>query len=93
MEVKVEILLLDKKTNFSMWQVKLRAILAQMELEDAMFEEMPRRWTDQRWSKCNRKVLTQIHLHLSNEILRDFCKETSPYKLWLQLEEICMAKR
>ena len=92
MAAKVEIPLLDKKTNFSMWQVKMRAILAQMELEDALFEEMPRRWTDERWSKCNRKALTQIHLHLSNEILRDVHKETSAYKLWLQLEEICMAK-
>ena len=63
-----------------------------MELEDALFEEMPRRWTDERWSKCNRKALTQIHLHLSNEILRDVHKETSAYKLWLQLAEIFMAK-
>ena len=45
-KAKVEILLLDKKTNFSMWQVKMRAILAQMELEDFLFEEMPRRWTE-----------------------------------------------
>ena len=81
MAAKVEIPLLDKKTNFFMWQVKMRAILTQMELEDALFEEMPRRWTDERWSKCNRKALTQIHLHLSNEILRDVHKETSAYKL------------
>ena len=59
---KVEIPLLDKKINFSMWQVKMdfsRAILARMELEDALFEEILRRWTGQRWSKCKRKALTQ----------------------------------
>ena len=38
------------------------------------------------------KALTQIHLHLLNEILGDVYKETSTYKLCIQLEKILRAK-
>ena len=70
----------------------MHAILALMELEDAIFEEMHRRWSKQREYKCNHKVLTQLYLHLSNEHLCDVHEETFTYKLWLQLEEMCMEK-
>ena len=45
--VKYDILLLDRNTRFSLWQVKMRAVLAQMDLDDALlgFDKMPASWT------------------------------------------------
>ncbi|KAF3667519.1 hypothetical protein T459_12964 [Capsicum annuum] len=69
--MKYDILLLDRNTRFSLWQVKMRVVLAQMNLDDALlgFEKMPSSWTDEDKRRKDRKALSQIHLHLSNQIL------------------------
>ena len=59
----------------------MRALFAQIEMEHSVFEEMSKRWSKQRWWKYNDKALTQIHLHLSNEILYDVHHETSANNL------------
>ncbi|PHT46325.1 Nuclear transcription factor Y subunit C-4 [Capsicum baccatum] len=69
--MKYDILLLDHNIKFSLWQVKMRDVLAQMDLEEALlgFDKMPSSWTDEdKWRK-DQKALSQIHLHLSNQIL------------------------
>ena len=40
--IKYDIPLLDRNTRFSLWQVKMRAVLAQMDLDDALlgFDKM-----------------------------------------------------
>ena len=45
--MKYDILLLDRNTKFSLWQVKMLAILAQMELDYTLlgFDKMPSSWT------------------------------------------------
>ncbi|KAF3680565.1 hypothetical protein FXO38_02235 [Capsicum annuum] len=51
--------------------VKMRDVLAQMDLDDALlgFDKMPSLWTDEdKWRK-DQKALSQIHLHFSNQIL------------------------
>ena len=40
----------------------------------------------------DRKALSQIHLHLSNQILQDVLKEKTTDVLRLKLEELCMKK-
>ena len=92
--MKYDIPLLDRNTRFSLWQVKMRAVLAQMDLEDALLgaDKMPSSWTDEQKQRSDRKALSQIHLHLSNQILQDCLKEKTAAALWLRLEQLCMTK-
>ncbi|KAG8499626.1 hypothetical protein CXB51_006086 [Gossypium anomalum] len=92
--LKYEIPLLDRNTRFALWQIKMQAVLAQMDLEDALLGigKMPSTLTDEEKKRKDRKALTQLHLHLSNEILQDVMKEKTAAALWKRLEQICMSK-
>ncbi|CAA7399345.1 unnamed protein product [Spirodela intermedia] len=90
--MKIELPQLDKKTNFTLWQIRMRAVLAQLDLEDMLFSTMSTLWTEEQKKLADCKALSQIRLHLSNDILQDVSKGTSVHILWLRLEEICMEK-
>ncbi|KAG8486938.1 hypothetical protein CXB51_020500 [Gossypium anomalum] len=92
--LKYEISLLDRNTKFALWQIKMQAVLEQMDLEDALLgiDKMPSTLTDEEKKRKDRKALTQLHLHLSNEILQDVMKEKTTTALWKRLEQICMSK-
>ena len=49
----------------------MRAILMQMDLEEALLasNKMSSSWIEEEKKKKDNKVMTQIHLHLSNDIL------------------------
>jgi hypothetical protein len=48
-------------------------------------------WTDE--EKCkDRKTLSLIQLHLSNDIMQECMQEETIATLWLKLESICMSK-
>ncbi|KAG8501650.1 hypothetical protein CXB51_004779 [Gossypium anomalum] len=72
----------------------MQAVLAQMDLEDALLgiDKMPSTLTDEEKKRKDQKALTQLHLHLSNEILQDVMKEKTAAALWKRLEQICMSK-
>ncbi|KAG8499425.1 hypothetical protein CXB51_005933 [Gossypium anomalum] len=65
-----------------------------MDLEDALLgiDKMPSKLTDEEKKRKDRKALTQLHLHLSNEILQDVMKEKTAAALWKRLEQICILK-
>ncbi|KAG8498774.1 hypothetical protein CXB51_005214 [Gossypium anomalum] len=92
--LKYEILLLDRNTRFALWQIKMQAVLTQMDLEDALLgiDKMPSTLTDKEKKRKDRKALTQLHLYLSNKILQDVMKEKTVAALWKRLEQICMSK-
>ncbi|KAG8498113.1 hypothetical protein CXB51_007338 [Gossypium anomalum] len=92
--LKHEILLLGRKTRLTLWQIKMQAVLLQMDLEDALLgiDKMPSILIDKEKRRKDRKALTQLHLHLSNEILQDVMKEKTATALWKRLEQICMSK-
>ncbi|PHU07815.1 hypothetical protein BC332_24304 [Capsicum chinense] len=59
-------------------KVKMWAVLAQIDLDDTLlgFDKMPSSWTNEdKWCK-DQKALSQIRLHLSNQILQNVLKET-----------------
>jgi len=92
--VKYDLPLLDWDTRFSLWQVKMRAVLSQTDLDDALdgFDKKDSStWTDEEKRK-DRKAKSHIHLHLSNNILQEVLAEKSAAALWLRLESICMSK-
>jgi len=86
---------LDYKTRFSLWQVKMRAILAQsQDLDDALEgfgKKKKDEWTTEE-KRRDRKALSLIQLHLSNDILQEVLQENHAAELWLKLESICMSK-
>ncbi|KAG8489614.1 hypothetical protein CXB51_017589 [Gossypium anomalum] len=92
--LKYEISLLDCNTRFALWQIKMQVVLAQMDLEDALLgiDKMPSTLTDEEKKRKDRKALTQLHLHLSNENLQDVMKEKTVAALWKRLEQICISK-
>lgn len=47
--MKIDILFLDRNTRFLLYQVKMRAILTQMDLDDAPleFDKMFSTWTEE----------------------------------------------
>lgn len=90
--LKYEISLLDRNTRFSLWQVKVRAVLAQMNLDDVLlgFDRMPANLSMEEKQRKDRKALAQIQLHLSNNLLEDVLKEKTVAALWLKLKQLCM---
>ena len=89
-----EIPLLDSSTKFSFWKVKMRAMLAHMDLDDALLglDKMSSSWTEEEKKHNDRKALSQIHLHLSNQILQEVLKEKTTTALWVKLKKLCMIK-
>jgi hypothetical protein len=92
--VKYDLPLLDWDTRFSLWQVKMQAVLSQTDVDDALdgFRKKDvKTWTDEERCK-DRKALPHIHLHLSNDILQEVLTEKTAAALWLKPESICMSK-
>ena len=94
MSMKFDLPPLDYNTRFALWQVKMRAVLAHPDLDDAL-EKFGKAdqvtWTPEEVRK-DRKAMSLIHLHLSNNILQEVLKEKTAAALWLKLESICMSK-
>jgi hypothetical protein len=71
--MKFDLPLLDYKTRFSLWQVKMRAILAQIQDLDEALEKFggksSKDWSNEEKRK-DRKALSLIQLHLCNDILQ-----------------------
>ncbi|KAG8473469.1 hypothetical protein CXB51_035771 [Gossypium anomalum] len=80
--LKYEISLLDRNTRFALWQIKMQAVLAQMDLEDALLgiDKMPSTLTDEEkkqktaaalWKRleqiCMSKTLTS-KLHMKQRL-------------------------
>uniref|UniRef100_I1QDR3 Retrovirus-related Pol polyprotein from transposon TNT 1-94 n=1 Tax=Oryza glaberrima TaxID=4538 RepID=I1QDR3_ORYGL len=93
--LKYDLPLLGYKTRFSLWQVKMLAVLVQISDLDEALESFRKKksteWTAEEKRK-DRKALSLIQLHLSNDILQEVLQEKTAAKLWLKLESICMSK-
>ncbi|CAN6278364.1 unnamed protein product [Urochloa humidicola] len=93
--MKYDLPLLDYKTRFSLWQVKMRAVLAQThDLDEALDNFGKKSGTDltDDEKRKDRKALSLIQLHVSNDILQEVLQEKTAAALWDKLESICMAK-
>src|SRR6266542_3591794 len=92
--LKYDIPLLDRDTRFSLWQVKTRAVLAHTDLDDAIdcLDSKPKTSWSTDENKNDSKALSQIYLHLSNNILQEVLQEKTAAALLLKLESICMSK-
>ncbi|KAK1670861.1 hypothetical protein QYE76_059020 [Lolium multiflorum] len=86
---------LDYTTRFSLWQVKMRAILTQSsdldEALDGFGKKDAKSWTDDEKRK-DRKAFSLIQLHLSNNILQEVLAEKSAAALVVETESIACPK-
>ncbi|KAK1649736.1 hypothetical protein QYE76_067541 [Lolium multiflorum] len=93
--LKFDLPQLDYTTRFSLWQVKMRAILTQSsdldEALDGFGKKDAKTWIDEEKRK-DRKAFSLTQLHLFNNILQEVLSEKSAAALWLKLESICMSK-
>ena len=93
--MKFDLPALYYKTRFSLWQVKMRAILAQSndldESLDKFSDKAQSAWSEAEKRK-DRKALSLIQLHLSNDILQEVLQEKTAAALWAKLESISMSK-
>lgn len=84
--MKYNISFLNRNTRLSLWQMKTRVVLAQMDLDETSleFDKMLSIWLMEEDLRIERPI-SQIHLHLSDHNLRDVLKERSVVILWLKL--------
>ena len=87
--VKFDLPLLDYNTRFSLWQVKMRGILAHNHDYDEALDKFGNKrkadWTPEEIRK-DQKALALIQLHLSNDILQEVLEEKIAAELWLKLD-------
>ena len=92
--MKFDIPKLDRNTRFPLWQVQMRDVLIQLELDEALLgvDKMPATLSADEKIKKDLKAQSQIRLHLSHDVLQDVLKETSAAAIWLKLEQLLMTK-
>ena len=66
-----------------------------MDLDETLLglDKTPSSLTKEEKENKDRKVLSQIHLHLSKQVLQDVLKEKTAEALWMKLEELCKTKK
>lgn len=82
------------RNDFSMWRLKMRALLVQNGLEEALAGEEKMSET----LKANEKkdILAKAHsaliLSLGDKVLQEVSKETTAAAIWVRLEHLYMTK-
>lgn len=85
---KFEIEKFTGKNSFSLWHIKMRAILVQQGLVKALDgkEKLPSSLTSKQKDEVMEKAHSAILLNLGDEVLREVVDVTTAPKLWLSLE-------
>ena len=94
MSGKYEIEKFNRKINFGLWQVKMRAILVGKQCVKALLGKSKKleSMTEERFDEMDEKALSLIQLSLSDEVLREVLKEETAAGIWLKLESLYMTK-
>ena len=94
MTTKYEIEFFNGKNDFSLWRVKIRAVLVQQGLLKALNgkQALPESMSDEDKDDLLERAHSAIQLSLSDEVLREVAEETSAASLWLRLESLYMTK-
>ena len=84
----------DRNVNFSMWRLKMEAILIQDGCELALqgVEEKPSEMTLQEFAELDKRARSGIILNLAYEVLAEVAAETTAKGMWDSLKAIYMKK-
>ncbi|KAL5791041.1 hypothetical protein ACOSQ2_005929 [Xanthoceras sorbifolium] len=85
---KFDIEKFDRNMSFTMWQVKMCAILIHNGLHQALLgkDKLPNTIDEAKKQEMDDKALASIQLCLSNEVLREVMQEKTAKDLWDKLE-------
>jgi hypothetical protein len=77
--IKLNIEKFDRNTNFSLWHVKIKAILIQNGVHKALEgdERKPIGLSEAKWEEMDAKAFSAIQFSLSNEVLREVVEEVT----------------
>ncbi|KAL5757330.1 hypothetical protein ACOSP7_019941 [Xanthoceras sorbifolium] len=91
---KFDIEKFDRNMSFTMWQVKMRAILIHNGLHQALLgkDKLPSIMDEAKKQEMDDKALASIQLCLSNEVLREVMQEKTAKDLWDKLESLYVTK-
>ena len=94
MLTKFEVEKFDGRNNFSLWHIKMRALLVQQRLSKVLkgIEALLTTMSDEENDELMEKTHSAILLRLGNEVLREITNEDIVAKLWLKLESLHMTK-
>ena len=91
--IRMEINKFDGKSNFSLWQARVKDVLIQQGLIDALLcDEKPTTMEVRDWKRLQMQAVSTIRMYLTDEVVIHVLSETSPTVLWSKLEELYMAK-
>jgi len=83
----------DGHNSFSLWRVKMRALLAQQGLYMTLWKDkLPTTMKKDDQEELDIKALSAIQLCLSDEVLQEVVDEMTAIELWLRLESLYMTK-
>ncbi|KAJ9563977.1 LOW QUALITY PROTEIN: hypothetical protein OSB04_009137 [Centaurea solstitialis] len=88
-------IMIDKftgKNNFSLWRIKMRALLKQQGIWTPLSGERPDEMTESEFAKQDEKAHSTILLSLADEVIYEVADEESAASLWLKLESLYMTK-
>ncbi|GJW39229.1 hypothetical protein Tco_0065074 [Tanacetum coccineum] len=80
------------KSNFSLWRIKIRALLKQQGIWAPISGKKPADMTDANYNLQEEKAHSTILLCLSDEVLDEVGDEETAAGVWKKLETIYMAK-
>ncbi|KAL5764810.1 hypothetical protein ACOSQ2_017404 [Xanthoceras sorbifolium] len=89
---KFEVMKFDRKINFTLWQVRMHAVLVQSGVQKALKGVKPSDMKDADWENIDEKVRSAIQLSLSNKVLREVSSEKTTKALWEKLESLYLKK-
>ena len=82
------------KNDFGLWRLKMRALLVQQGLQDALLGEknLPSTMQEKQKIELLEKAHSAIILSLGDTVLREVAKAESTAEVWLKLESLYMTK-
>ncbi|KAL5774200.1 hypothetical protein ACOSP7_011757 [Xanthoceras sorbifolium] len=89
---KFEVVKFDRKINFTLWQVRMRAVLVQSGVQKVLKGDKPPDMKDADWEDIDEKARSAIQLSLSDEVLREVISEKTTKALWEKLESLYLKK-
>ena len=80
--------------NFSMWQIRMNAILTQNGLKKALLgrKKKSQEMKEETWQELVEKALTAIQLCLADKVFDEFSTEKTASSLWERLQNHYLKK-
>ena len=91
--IKIKINWYDGKSNFFLWQARVKDVLIQQGLIDALLcEEKLTTMEKKDWGRLQMQVVSMICLYMMDDVVIYLLSETFLMVMWMKLEEMYKVK-